>query len=168
MMAEVVTYREAWRGEFERLNREWIETWFVLEDADRATFRDPVAKIIRPGGQIFFVLEGDKVLGTCAVIRQSPDVHEIAKMAVAAEARGKGYGDLLMQAAVEFSRQAGARRIIIVSNTKLAPAIRLYEKHGFVRVPLDPHEQYPRADIRLERELTPTHKRAQAPVRPPG
>ena len=41
-MAEVVTYRDAWRGEFERLNREWIETWFVLEEADRQTFRDPV------------------------------------------------------------------------------------------------------------------------------
>ena len=35
-MAEVVTYREAWRGEFERLNRAWIETWFVLEEADLA------------------------------------------------------------------------------------------------------------------------------------
>jgi len=167
-MAEVLTYREAWRGEFERLNRDWIETWFVLEAADVATFRDPVAKIIAPGGQIFFVVEGDKVLGTCAVIPQSPGVHEIAKMAVAAEARGKGYGDLLMEAAVEFSRQAGARRIIIVSNTKLAPAIHLYEKHGFVRVPLDPQERYVRADIRLERDLAPAPQRAQAPVRPPG
>jgi len=167
-MAEVVTYREGWRSEFERLNRDWIETWFVLEEADRATFRDPVAKIINPGGQIFFVVEGDRVLGTCAVIPLRAEVHEIAKMAVAQEARGKGYGDLLMEAAVEFSRQAGARRIVIVSNTKLAPAIRLYEKHGFVRVPLDPDEQYARADIRLERELTPSPQRAQAPVRPPG
>lgn len=167
-MAEVVTYRETWRGEFERLNREWIETWFVLEEADLATFRDPVAKIITPGGQIFFVLEGDQVLGTCAVIHHRPEVHEIAKMAVAAGARDKGYGDLLMEAAVEFSRQAGARRIMIVSNTKLAPAIRLYEKHGFVRVPLESHEQYARADIRLERDLTSTPQRAKAPVRPPG
>jgi putative acetyltransferase len=167
-MAEVVTYRDAWRGEFERLNREWIETWFVLEDADRETFRDPVAKIIAPGGQIFFVVEGDEVLGTCAVLRHRPDVHEIAKMAVAAEARGKGYGGLLMEAAVEFSRRTGARRVVIVSNTRLAPAIRLYEKHGFVRVPLEPHEQYARADIRLERDLTPAPQRAKAPVRPPG
>src|SRR5689334_18962742 len=75
LMAEVNTYRDAWRGEFERLNREWIETWFVLEEADLATFRDPVAKIIRPGGQIFFVVEGDKVLGTCAVVRHRPEVH---------------------------------------------------------------------------------------------
>ena len=167
-MAQVVTYRDEWRGEFERLNREWIETWFTLEDADRATFRDPVAKIITPGGQILFVVEDGRVLGTCAVIRHRPDVHEIAKMAVDPEARGRGYGDLLMEAAVDFSRRTGARRIVIVSNTKLAPAIRLYEKHGFTRVPLAPSEEYARADIRLERELTPSTQRAQAPVRPPG
>jgi ribosomal protein S18 acetylase RimI-like enzyme len=167
-MAEMLTYRDEWRGEFERLNRDWIETWFTLEEADRATFRDPVGKIIAPGGQIFFVVEDGKVLGTCAVVRHRPDVHEIAKMAVAPEARGRGYGDLLMDAAVEFSRQAGAQRVVIVSNTKLAPAIRLYEKHGFVRVPLAPDEEYARADIRLERELTPTPQRAKAPVRPPS
>jgi putative acetyltransferase len=164
-MAEVVTYRDEWRGEFERLNREWIETWFTLEEADRATFRDPVGKIIAPGGQIFFVVEDGKVLGTCAVVRHGSGVHEIAKMAVVPEARGRGYGDLLMDAAVEFSRQAGARRVVIVSNTKLAPAIRLYEKHGFLRVPLA-DEEYARADIRLEREVSPSPQRAKAPVRP--
>ena len=167
-MAEVLTYRDEWRDEFERLNREWIETWFVLEEADREAFRDPVGKIITPGGQIFFVVDNGRVLGTCAVIQHRPEVHEIAKMAVAPEARGKGYGDLLMDAAVEFSRQRGAHRVVSVSNTKLAPAIRLYEKHGFVRVPLNASEQYARADIRLERDLTASPKRRKAPVRPPG
>ncbi|HUR96019.1 MAG TPA: GNAT family N-acetyltransferase [Gemmatimonadales bacterium] len=152
-MPEVVTYQERWRGEFERLNRDWIETYFVVEDADRETFHDPVTKIIQPGGQIFFVLEGEEVLGTCAVLRHDADVHEIAKMAVAPAARGRGLGDLLMDASVAFSRAAGARKVVIVSNTRLAPAIRLYEKHGFVRVPLASDERYARADIRLEREL---------------
>src|SRR4051794_9435354 len=68
-MAETVTYRPEWRGAFERLNREWIETWFTLEEADRETFRDPVGKILTPGGQIFFVVEEGEVVGTCAVLR---------------------------------------------------------------------------------------------------
>lgn len=154
-MAEVRTYRDEWRGEFERLNREWIETWFTLEDADRETFRDPVGKILEPGGEVFFVVDGDQVLGTCAVVRHSADVHEIAKMAVASGARGRGYGDLLMEAAVAFSRRTGARRVKIVSNTRLGPAIRLYEKHGFVRVPLAEDQRYARADIQLELVLEP-------------
>ena len=152
-MPEVVTYRPEWRDAFERLNREWIETWFALEDADRETFRDPAAKILAPGGQIFFVMDGTAPLGTCAVLRHDAEVHEIAKMAVAPAARGRGYGDLLMDAAIAFSRTAGARTVVIVSNTRLGPAIRLYEKHGFVRVPLEADGRYARADIKLERVL---------------
>jgi ribosomal protein S18 acetylase RimI-like enzyme len=150
---EVVTYRPEWRDAFERLNREWIETWFVLEEADRATFRDPETKILRPGGQIFFVLEGGEPLGTCAVLVHGPEVHELAKMAVSPSARGRGFGDRLMEAAMAFSRAAGARLMVIVSNTRLAPAIRLYQKHGFVRVPLEADPRYARADIKLERRL---------------
>jgi ribosomal protein S18 acetylase RimI-like enzyme len=152
-MAEVTTYRDEWRGAFERLNREWIETWFTLEEADRETFRDPVGKILTPGGQIFFVVEEGAVVGTCAVLRHGPETHEIAKMAVAPSAQGKGYGDLLMEAALAFSRRTGARKVVIVSNTRLAPAIRLYRKHGFVRVPLETDQRYARADIQLERVL---------------
>jgi putative acetyltransferase len=153
-MAEVVTYREEYRDDFERLNRAWIEQFFVLEEADREVFRDPAVSIIQPGGQIFFVVESRRVLGTCAVILHEPGVYEIAKMAVSPDARGKGYADLLMDATMEFARRAGAHKIVIVSNTVLAPAIRLYEKHGFSRVPLSEHERFERANIRLERVLT--------------
>jgi putative acetyltransferase len=149
----VVPYREDLRAAFEQLNRDWIETYFVLEDADRAVFADPAGAIIDPGGQIFFVAEGDTVLGTCAVLRHSPSECEIAKMAVAPSARGRGLGDLLMEAAVDFARQIGARRVAIVSNTVLAPALRLYRKHGFVEVPLESDGRYQRANIRLEREI---------------
>jgi putative acetyltransferase len=152
-MAEVVTWREEWRDAFERLNREWIETWFELEPADRETFRDPHGKIVAPGGQIFFVLDGSEPVGTCAMVRCEPGVYELAKMAVAPAVRGRGYGDLLMEAALAWARDAGGRRVVIVSNTRLAPAIRLYRKHGFVQVPLAPDERYARADIRLEREV---------------
>jgi putative acetyltransferase len=149
----VVPYRDELRAAFEQLNRDWIETYFVVEDADRAVFADPVATVLAPGGQIFFVTEGDAVLGTCAVLRHSPAECEIAKMAVAPEARGRGLGDVLMMAALEFAVSVGARRVIIVSNTVLAPALQLYRKHGFMQVPLAGDGRYQRANIRLEREL---------------
>jgi ribosomal protein S18 acetylase RimI-like enzyme len=154
-MAEIVTYQERWREAFERLNRAWIETYFTLEDADREIFADPAGKILAPGGEIFFVVEGDEVLGTCAVLPHSAEVHEIAKMAVAPEARGRGFGDLLMGACVAYSRAAGVREIVIVSNTRLQPAIRLYQKHGFVRVSFEDDGRYARADIKLVRKISP-------------
>jgi putative acetyltransferase len=152
----VVPYREEFRAAFEQLNRDWIEMYFELEEPDRQVFRDPHAKIVAPGGQIFFVLKDGGVQGTCAVIRHGKAECEIAKMAVSPAARGLGFGDLLMEAAIDFARTAGARRIIIVSNTLLQPAIRLYQKHGFVRVPLIDDGRYRRANIRLELELPPT------------
>jgi GNAT superfamily N-acetyltransferase len=153
----VVTYRKEFRAAFELLNREWIERYFVIEEADREVFSNPEAAVLRPGGQIFFVLdEHNQVQGTCAVLPHGVGSFEIAKMAVAPAARGRGYGDLLMEAAVSFAAEAGARQVIIVSNTVLAPAIRLYEKHGFVPVPLNPDGRYRRANIRLERNLGST------------
>jgi ribosomal protein S18 acetylase RimI-like enzyme len=152
----VVRYREEFQAAFERLNREWIETYFVLEPADREILGDPQRKILDPGGQVFFVLEQGEVQGTCAVLRHSAQECEIAKMAVAPAARGRGYGDLLMQASLAFAREIHSRRIVIVSNTVLNPAIRLYQKHGFVQVPLSSDGRYRRANIRLELELSPT------------
>jgi putative acetyltransferase len=152
----VVTYREELRPAFEDLNRDWIESHFSLEDADRAIFADPRAAVLTPGGQIFFVVEGNAVLGTCAVLRHSAGEVEIAKMAVAAAARGRGLGDLLMEASVDFARKTGARKVSIVSNTVLGPAISLYRKHGFIEVPLASDGRYQRANIRLERELGAT------------
>ena len=149
----VVPYRDELRADFERLNREWIETYFTMEPADREILGDPEGTILASGGQVFFVLDRREVKGTSAVLRHSAEECEIAKMAVAPEARGRGFGDLLMQACITFAREAGAHRVVIVSNTVLETAIRLYRKHGFVQVPLARDSRYQRANIRLELEL---------------
>lgn len=163
--AVVVPYREELRAAFEQLNREWIEAYFALEPADREVLGDPRGKILDRGGQVFYVLEGGEVQGTCAVLRHSADECEIAKMAVAPAARGRGFGDLLMHACVAFAEQIGSRRIAVISNTTLEPAIRLYRKHGFVQVPLAADPRYRRANIRLELDLEP---RAPAASTHPG
>ena len=152
-MARVVTWRRDLRADFERLNREWIERWFAVEEEDRKVFADPGGRIVEPGGQIFFVVDAAGVRGTCAVIRHDAETFELAKMAVEPSAQGRGYGDRLVEAAVGFAREAGARRLMLVSNTRLGPALRLYRKHGFRDVPLDPANSYSRADIQLELPL---------------
>ena len=146
----VVTWRPEFRVEFERLNREWIERWFVVEEEDRMIFEDPARRIVEPGGQIFFVVDDAGVRGTCALIRHDAETFELAKMAVEPSAQGRGYGDRLVQTAVGYAREAGARRLMLVSNTRLGPALTLYRKHGFRDVPLDPANGYTRADIQLE------------------
>lgn len=152
----MVPFDEEFQAAFEQLNREWIEAYFALEPADREILADPQGKILDSGGQVFFVVDQGQVQGTCAVLRLGADVCEIAKMAVAPAARGRGFGDLLMRACIAFAGEIGTRRIVIVSNTVLEPAIRLYRKHGFVEVPLATDPRYRRANIRLELELAPS------------
>ena len=149
----LVTWRPEFRSDFERLNREWIEQYFAVEEEDRRVFADPGGEIIAPGGQVFFLLDEGGIRGTCAVIRHDAETLELAKMAVDPAARGRGYGDRLMETAIAFARDAGARRLMLLSNTRLAPALTLYRKHGFRDVPLDPANGYSRADIQLELSL---------------
>jgi GNAT superfamily N-acetyltransferase len=153
--ARLVTWRPELRADFERLNREWIERYFAVEEEDRKVFDDPGGTIVEPGGQVFFLVDEQGVQGTCAVIRHDPETFELAKMAVAPAARGRGYGDRLVEAAAAFARGAGATRLMLVSNTRLGPALNLYRKHGFRDVPLDPGNGYTRADIQLELALSP-------------
>ena len=148
--ARLVAWSPELRADFERLNREWIERWFALEEEDRKVFEDPSGRIVEPGGQIFFVVDEGGVRGTCAVIRHDAETLELAKMAVDPSARGRGYGDRLVEAAIALAREVGARRLMLVSNTRLGPALALYRKHGFRDVPLDPANGYSRADIQME------------------
>lgn len=60
--------------------------------------------------------------------------------------------NLLMDAVIDFARQRKAERIFLLSNTKLEPALRLYEKYGF-RTTGGPSPDYEWADIELELEL---------------
>lgn len=150
---EVVPYRESLRDHFARLNRQWIEHYFQLEGADRASFADPYSTFVASGGEVFFALQGGQVQGTCALRKESEDRYELCKMAVAPEARGSGLGDALMHAVIRFAREKGARQVYLVSNTRLAPAIGLYRKHGFETTRQGPEvgrdAGYVRADIEM-------------------
>ena len=154
MTLEVVRYRAEYREAFERLNLQWIEQYFEVEEPDRAVFRDPESVIRRPGGEIFFVVADGEPLGTCAMLPHGPDAFELAKMGVAPHARGRGFGDRLIVAAIAFARERGARRVELLTNSALTPALALYEKHGFRRVPAAPGEGgYARADVKMVLEL---------------
>lgn len=146
----LVTWEPAFASEFERLNREWLEEYFHVEEKDLAVFRDPQGTIREGGGEIFFIEEGDRLVGTVAVIREADGAMELAKMAVAGEARGRGYGEWLVRTVVSYARSHGAPRLFLLSDEKLRDALRLYERVGFVRKPFPGHTGYDRGDVFME------------------
>jgi len=150
MSTNIITYDPTYRTAFAELNRTWIEHYFVLEPLDEAYLNNPEKKILSNGGEIFFLLEDNRAVGTCAMIQHTLGVFELAKMAVAPEAQGRGYGKRLLEAALAFAVDKKADTVFLVSSRKLPTALRLYERYGFVHsddipVVLD----YSRSDVSM-------------------
>jgi ribosomal protein S18 acetylase RimI-like enzyme len=149
----IVTYRPEFREAFERLNRTWLEAHSLLEPADVEYLQDPERHILSSGGQIYFALQNGEVVGTCAAIRASPKVYELAKLAVAPGAQGRGLGRQLSERVLQFARDAGASKIELTSHTALVQAIRLYESLGFQHEPLPADIRYRTANVYMTLDL---------------
>ena len=148
----IVDYTTAYATVFKQLNEAWITENFVMEPEDHHTLDHPDEHILDTGGHILIALHQGKAVGTCALIRRNEQSFEMAKMAVAPEAKGLGIGWLLGQACVARAKAAGATSIYLESNTKLVPAISLYKKLGFVKVNGAP-SPYERCNIQMQRLL---------------
>lgn len=145
---EIVAYRPEWREDFARLNREWLERYFSVEEFDERMFADPESLIIAPGGAIFFARAGTRIIGTIALLSDSPGVYELAKMAVTPEWQGRGVGRLLVLAAIGFHRERGGTKLFLETNSAMLPAMALYRRMGFVRQPdRKPDSHYARSNV---------------------
>jgi DNA-binding MarR family transcriptional regulator len=145
---EIVPYAPDLREHFYRLNAQWLERYFKLEDIDRAMLGDPERYVLQPGGAIFFARLGGEVIGTCALLCESPGVYELSKMGVGETFHGLGAGRQLLDAAIgEFHRRQG-QTLFLESNSRLKTALRMYEQAGFVLQPeTRPGSHYERADV---------------------
>ncbi|NUR22894.1 bifunctional helix-turn-helix transcriptional regulator/GNAT family N-acetyltransferase [Frateuria sp.] len=145
---EIVPYAPALREHFYRLNAQWLERHFRIEDIDRAVLGEPERYILQPGGAIFFARLGEDVIGTCALLQESPGVFELTKMGVDETFRGLGAGKRLLEACIAEFRRRNGRTLFLESNSRLQTAVRMYEKAGFVMQPsVRAGSHYERADV---------------------
>jgi putative acetyltransferase len=147
----VVGFEPRWRGDFAALNIEWLEHWFEVEPFDREVLGDPERYILADGGRILFAVDDrDRALGTVALMPAGDGAWELTKMAVAPEARGRGIGRLLMEAALRLYATLDGRELFLESSSKLAPALALYESVGFRHYPAPrAGSHYARADVHM-------------------
>jgi putative acetyltransferase len=147
---QIVTYVDGLSKEFERLNRAWIERYFVVEPTDLAIFKSPRKSIIAQGGQIFFAQVDGAAVGACAAQKLSATDWELAKLGVDEKYQGRGIGRLLCERVIEFCWAHGAKRIIIETNSVLVPALSLYYSLGFKKFTPEAKSSFTRADTFLE------------------
>ena len=145
----VVDYEDAHQQAFERLNTQWLEQYFVVEDIDRAVLADPKTHILSKGGHILCALDdSDIVVGVVSMIAEGDAVFELSKMAVDPSMHGAGIGRKLMVAALDWYERQNGVQLFLESNRKLTPALTLYESVGFRHHPAPrPGSHYDRADV---------------------
>lgn len=141
---------------FAALNIAWVERFFTVEAKDREQLHDAKARILDKGGAILIAEDetGDAV-GCVALVPHGEGEVELAKMAVAESAQGRGVGRRLMEAALEQAREMGCRSVYLESNHVLVPAITLYERSGFRHLAAGerPISPYARCDVYMRRAL---------------
>nr|WP_216600770.1 helix-turn-helix domain-containing GNAT family N-acetyltransferase [Alteromonas sp. 07-89-2] len=146
---KVVDYAPKYREAFKSLNVEWISKYWELEEPDFKALDDPEGYILNQSGVILIALDKGEPIGCCALIKQTDDAFELAKMAVSPKAQGKGVGLLLGKSIVERAKLMGLKRLYLESNSVLKPAVSLYEKIGFKHIK-GASSPYARCDVQME------------------
>lgn len=148
----IVPWEDRFAGDFKDISVAWLEEFDLLEPIDLEMLDNPHRDILEPGGQIFFALEGNTVLGTCGMQPVEPGVYEVIKLGVRPEYRGRGAGKLLLEACLDWAGAQKARKVVLYSNSRLQSALRLYRRCGFTPIPYVPGH-YAVSDVQMEQTL---------------
>ena len=146
----IVPYEPRFREGFAKLTQAWIEQYFYLEPSDYEMLADPQAALDGQG-ELFLACRNGEVVGSCGFRVRADGVHELIKLGVAPEVRGRGIGSTLVRTVLEAVRQRGAERVELLSHSLLQPALELYRKAGFQSLPLRPEDrsEHEQVDTRM-------------------
>lgn len=149
MRVRIIPYNPLYAKNFHELNVEWLKTFFYVEPFDEEVLSKPEKYIIKKGGNIFFALLQEEVVGTVALMpTNDAKVLELTKMAVSPAHRGHKIGQQLMRHCIDFAKEQ-EKNLMLYSNTILENAIYIYRKHGFKEVPVEPNSPYKRSNIKM-------------------
>lgn len=146
MRVKVEHFKESYAPYFKSLNEAWLEEYFTVEEIDREVLSHPDKYILADGGFILFALVKDEVAGCVAMKKISETGFELTKMAVRKDLRGNGIGNELIRQAIFEAILKKAKYIELYSQTELPNALHLYEKYGFVHLPM-PKTVYKRSNV---------------------
>lgn len=148
-MLEIVNYESKYAAAFRDLNKEWIEAFFEMETQDFKSLENPQEYILNPGGFIFIALLNKIPVGACALIKHENSEYELSKMAVTPKAQGQKIGQLLAEKIIQKASDSNIKKLYLITNSSLKPAISLYEKLGFKHVQ-NFKSVYKRGDVKME------------------
>lgn len=149
----MASYHKKYEPDFKEISIAWLEDHFVVEKSDLTQLDNQYERIVKPGGQIFTLLnKNGEAVGVTAIINMG-DHAELGKMGVKRAYHGNGYANPLMFEAIQWAKKMNFTHVDIHTAAKLTPAITLYKKFGFYVVPLDETLAYERVDLQMKLDL---------------
>ncbi len=153
MSVEIHIFQPEHASRFAQLNREWLETYNLMEPSNEEQLTDPQVYFLGRGGQIFVALHDASVIGTCAIVPHGTEEFEIAKLAVSSDFRGLGIARRLVERCIAYAQEQNALRVMLVSNSQLQAALTLYESFGFKYCAVPEVKEYEHEDVYMELHL---------------
>lgn len=146
----IIQYQEKYKKDFIQFNTDWIiDNFGYVEEEDLHTFHH-IEESLKNGAMIYFAVENENVLATCMAKPLKPDgTWELCKLGSNKYLPHKGAGSAVFEASMNWAIQHGAKRLFILSNSKLKAAVHIYKKYGFYEIKLENYE-YIRGDIAFE------------------
>jgi putative acetyltransferase len=91
---------------------------------------------VAPGRGAFLVaFDGDAAVGCGGIRVLDPGTAEVKRMFVDPSCRGRGVAARVLSALEERARTLGVTRFVLETGTRQLPAIALYTRAGYVRIP---------------------------------
>lgn len=104
-------------------------------DTDERTEPFSPTMLAGEGSVLLGVEEGGQLLACGALKRWDAGTAEVKRMYTVPQARGRGLGEQVLLGLIERGRSLGYARLVLETGDLQGAAIRLYEKHGFTRIP---------------------------------
>ncbi len=139
-------YREGELGVILQLHGELYKAEYGYNREFEAYVAEGLAKFARkndPQRERLWVAEQDgEIVGAVAIVRYRPGIAQLRWFFVSPHARGHGLGTQLLRTALQFSKRAQYRKIMLWTTSDLLPARHLYEQEGFARVASQRHRAW--------------------------
>ncbi|MDV2682898.1 GNAT family N-acetyltransferase [Alkalihalophilus lindianensis] len=81
--------------------------------------------------QIWIVEVDGKQKGSICLMKKDEETAQLGLFLVEPTLRGAGYGQQLIEVAINFSKKVGFKRMILWTNSELTSARKLYERNRF-------------------------------------
>jgi N-acetylglutamate synthase-like GNAT family acetyltransferase len=131
-----------------RLIQEGLGEHFgFIDETMNPDIDDINASYIAPGHEFYVVVNGPKLVATCALMLSEDGVGQMVRVSVAKQYRRHGIARAIVARLSEIARQRGMRRLQVETNNDWVDAIWLYHNSGFSQYDCDDVSVYMAVDF---------------------